>query len=435
MHKNSLSRRQLLLRFKALGRSIVCSILEAQVRRLRARHQFTVIAVAGSVGKTSTKMAIAKTLQASRKVQWQEGNYNDRVTVPLIFFGHIEPNILNIWAWLKIFLKNEGIIRHTYPYEVVVVELGTDGPGFMQEFAYTRPDLAVVTAVVPEHMEFFGTLDAVAAEELGIFDFSKQVLVNIDDTPVKYLQGRQYSSFSLHQKASYQATQWQQLELRDGTITIALPDESKLQAGLAIVGEPGAKITLAAAATAHMVGLADEAILQGLTNIKPFAGRMQILSGVHDSIIIDDTYNASPPAVEAALDVLYAATAPQRIAILGSMNQLGDYSPEAHQEVGAYCDAKKLDLVVTIGAAAKQYLAPAAQVAGCEVHNFPSPYQAGEFVKSRLKTGAIVLAEGSQDGVYAEESLKCLLQDPGDQAKLVRQSARWMRIKQQQFPR
>jgi UDP-N-acetylmuramoyl-tripeptide--D-alanyl-D-alanine ligase len=182
-----------------------------------------------------------------------------------------------------------------------------------------------------------------------------------------------------------------------------------------------------------MLGLAHSDIVDGLAHIKPFAGRMQILDGIHGSILIDDTYNASPPAVEAALDVFYATKTSQRIAILGSMNQLGDYSPEAHREVGAYCDAQKLDLVVTIGSDAEKYLAPAAQKAGCEVKSFSSPYQAGEFVRSQLKEGGMVLAEGSQDGVYAEESLKALLKDPKDQARLVRQSARWMKIKHKQF--
>ncbi|HSD56274.1 MAG TPA: hypothetical protein VLA92_03910, partial [Candidatus Saccharimonadales bacterium] len=119
-----------LARPKALGRAVVCNILESQVKRLRANNNFSVVGVVGSVGKTSTKIAIAQVLRASRRVQWQEGNYNDRVTVPLIFFGHSQPNILNVIAWLKIFIANERIIGKPYPYQVVVAELGTDGPGF-----------------------------------------------------------------------------------------------------------------------------------------------------------------------------------------------------------------------------------------------------------------------------------------------------------------
>ena len=423
-------------KLKKLGRAVVCRTLERQVKRLRAKREFKVIAVAGSVGKTSTKAAIAKTLEAaSLRVAWQAGNYNDRVTVPLIFFNQDEPSILNVLAWLRIFWQNSRMMRRPYPYDVVVVELGSDGPGQMQHFSYTQPDIAVLTAIMPEHMAYFGTLDAVAAEELDMLRYSKQALINIDDTPAKYLEGRQFMSYGLDGKADYQVLAWRQLELEDGVMTIALPDGARLEAASAIVGKQGVKIVLAAAAAAHMAGLTQDDIAKGVAGIKPFAGRMQILEGIHDSILIDDTYNASPPAVKAALDVLYATKAPQRIAILGSMNQMGDYSPDAHREVGAYCDAGKLDLVVTIGSDAETYLAPAAREAGCEVQSFASPYQVSEFVKSRLKAGGIVLAEGSQDGVFAEEALKALLKHPKDQSRLVRQSAHWMKIKREQFLR
>jgi len=421
------------LSLKRIGKALICRILEAQVRQLRARHQFKVVAVAGGIGKTSTKLAIAETLSANHAVQYQKGNYNDRATIPLVFFGHSLPGLFNLPAWVKIFRANRKIIHSAYPYEYVIVELGTDGPGQMAFFDYLQPDIAIVTALVPEHMEYFGTMDAVIREELSVCDYSKQVLINIDDAPNEALKNREFLSYSVDKQADYHALAWKHRELEHGELTIALRGGKTIAAKSPIIGKQGIKITLAAAATAHMAGLSADDITQGLARIKPFAGRMQLLRGIKNSILIDDSYNASPPAVEAALDVLYAATAPQRIAILGSMNQLGDYSPEAHREVGAYCDADKLDVVVTIGHDAETYLAPVAKAAGCDVHSFSTPYQAGEFVKSRLVTSAIVLADGSQDGVYAEEALKLLLENPDDQTKLVRQSADWMAIKRKRF--
>jgi len=147
---------------KKAGRSVVCTVLEWQVRQLRARHDFKVVAVVGSVGKTSTKHAIAGLLGQTLRVRYQSGNYNDRVTVPLVFFGLKEPSLFNITAWLKAFGVTQSEISLPYAYDVVVVELGTDGPGQMADFAYLKPDIAVVTGIAPEHMEFFGSLDAVA---------------------------------------------------------------------------------------------------------------------------------------------------------------------------------------------------------------------------------------------------------------------------------
>jgi UDP-N-acetylmuramoyl-tripeptide--D-alanyl-D-alanine ligase len=157
------------------------------------------------------------------------------------------------------------------------------------------------------------------------------------------------------------------------------------------------------------------------------------LPGIKNSTLIDDTYNASPVAAKAALDVLYAGQAPQRIAILGSMNELGGYSPEAHREVGDYCDPSKLNLVVTIGKDANQYLAPAAAVRGCQVATFINPYKAGNYVGEQLQEGAVVLAKGSQNRVFAEEALKVLLANAGDADKLVRQSPYWRSVKAKQF--
>jgi UDP-N-acetylmuramyl pentapeptide synthase len=125
--------------------------------------------------------------------------------------------------------------------------------------------------------------------------------------------------------------------------------------------------------------------------------------------------------------------ATQKIAILGNMNELGDYSKSSHIEVGAYCDPKQLDLVVTIGPDANQYLAPAAVEQGCLVKTFDDPYAAGEFVKTEVKAGAVLLAKGSQNNVYAEEAIRSLLANPNDANRLVRQSPAWQKVKRKNF--
>jgi UDP-N-acetylmuramoyl-tripeptide--D-alanyl-D-alanine ligase len=190
---------------------------------------------------------------------------------------------------------------------------------------------------------------------------------------------------------------------------------------------------LAAWAVAKKLGMSDDAIKKGLENIQPVAGRMQWLAGVNGSTIIDDSYNASPDAVKLALEALYETDAPQKIAVLGNMNELGDFSKQAHEEIGALCDPKQLELVVTIGPDANAYLAPAASAQGCKVHGFDSPYDAGKFLKPIIKKGAVVLVKGSQNKVFAEETIKSLLADPADVAKLVRQSPDWMKIKKKAF--
>lgn len=418
---------------KKAGRALVCTVLEAQVRQLRARHHFKVVAVVGSVGKTSTKLAIADLLGQNLRVRHQVGNYNDRVTVPLVFFGLTEPRLYNPFAWFRVLGHSQSEIALPYPYDVVVVELGTDAPGQLREFAYLKPDITVVTAVSPEHMEYFGSLDQVAAEELSVFSFSKRVLVNGDDIAGKYLAGVEFVEYSTTSGQARYYAKAQSKGLESQTLAMRL-GKKELEAEVHYLGVQGAKVALAAAAVADMLDVKKADVAKGLPKLVPFAGRVQVLPGIKDSTLIDDTYNASPLAVKAALDVLYAAKTKQRIAILGSMNELGEYSKEAHREVGAYCDAKKLDVVVTIGHIAKKWLAPAAREAGCTVHSFMDPYEAGAYVSGKLQKGAVVLAKGSQNGVFAEEALKPLLLNAEDAAKLVRQSPYWLKKKQTQFP-
>jgi UDP-N-acetylmuramoyl-tripeptide--D-alanyl-D-alanine ligase len=416
---------------KKLGKAILCYLLERQAKRLRRRHDFLVVAVAGSVGKTSTKLAIAKTLSASRRVIYQDGNYNDRLTVPLVLFGQTEPGIFNIAAWLRILASNRRAIQN-FHYDVAILELGTDASGQLAKFAYLKPELCVITAVADEHMEFFKTLDEVTREELMPLKFSKQALLNVDDIASKFLPKADYKSYGLA-SGNFTVAQRQSLGLNGQKITFQMAGDHKLSATVPMLGDQGAKIALAAVAVANLVGLSDEEIGKGLQRITPVPGRMQVLPGKNNSIILDDTYNSSPPSVAAALDVLQKASAPQRIAILGSMNELGATSAAAHQAAGALCDPDKINLVVTIGAEAKRYLAPAATKRGCQVMSFDSSRAAGEYVAGQLQEGAVVLAKGSQNGVFAEEAIKSLLANPADAAKLVRQSPDWMKIKRQQF--
>ena len=422
-----------LLKPRTAGKSILCGLLESQVRRLRHRRDFKVIVVAGSVGKTSTKLAIATVLSEKLKVIHQEGNYNDRLTVPLVFFGHCTPALLNIFSWLKILLSNERALRRTYPYEVAVLELGTDGPGQMAKFAYLKPDLAVITAVVPEHMEFFDSLNQVAGEELSVAAYSRDLLVNIDDVPEQYLKNKQYLSFGLKKLAQYRAAKISGNGLNGQRAAFYLKEENSVISDIQMLGRQGLKVALAAAAVAHIMGLDVLSIRRGLKKIVPFAGRMQILKGVKGSVIIDDTYNASPDAVKAALDVLYNLESAQKIAILGNMNELGSYSEDAHKSVGQYCRPSELALVATIGPDANKFLAAAAETKGCQVKRFSSPYEMARYIKPLLKRGSIILAKGSQFGVFTEETVKLLLAEPENTTKLVRQSKSWMKQKAKSF--
>lgn len=439
LYKNILSVSTLLIAIlkpvKKIAKRFVASILGWQVRRLYKRNNFRVVTVVGSVGKTSTKLAIANVLKIKYRVQYQDGNYNDLVSVPLIFFGEEMPSLLNPLAWLGTFRRNGKQIKAPYPYDVVVLEVGTDAPGQIKELSsYLKIDLAVLTAVSPEHMEFFDDLDAVAREELEIVKMSVKLLYNKDMVGPKYLKdlNSPLMSYGLKQKADFQTVN---IVFRDDKcdFEVLKNGQSFLRSSNDLISEPQLYSVTAAVAVAAELGLSAEEIDKGLHNIHPVSGRMQRLAGINNSLIIDDTYNASPEAMKAALATLYRIDAPHKIAILGNMNELGKYSKEAHEEIGIYCEPNKLDLVVTIGPDANQYLASIAQNRGCKVITFDNPYKAGEYIKPLIQQDSLILAKGSQNGVFAEEAVKLLLANSADSSKLVRQDSDWLKKKNKAF--
>jgi UDP-N-acetylmuramyl pentapeptide synthase len=407
-------------------KAIVVFILAWQVRRLYRKNEFQTIAVAGSYGKTSTKLAIAQVLQTKYRVRFQNGNYNDISTVPLIFFGHDAPSIFNPVSWLSIFLKNELALMKEYKYDFVVVELGTDGPGQISEFKeYLKADIALITAIAPEHMEFFSGLDEVAKEELAVQNFSKLVLVNGNLCPEEVLANSKAKVLAYKVKFNEQdlSEEWN-IEIEESkTISLSIKPSSVSQL----------YSFASAAVVAERTGVPIEDIQKALRTIKTVPGRMNRLAGKNGSQIIDDTYNASPEATIMALGTLYAHPADTRIALLGNMNELGGESEKYHRAVGQKCDPDKLDLVVTLGPDANQFLAEEAKSRGCRVLQVDTPYQAAEKIEKSLGKNVVVLAKGSQNGVYAEEAVKLLLADQKDSGLLVRQSQEWLRKKQRSF--
>lgn len=418
---------------KKFAKSIIVRLLGWQVRRLRSRHKFTVIAVAGSIGKTSTKLAIAQLLSASRKVQFQQGNYNDIVSVPLVFFGHAMPSLFNPYAWLKIFIHNEKIIAGSFEYEFVVLELGTDGPGQLQEFSrYLHCEVAVVTAIAPEHMEFFKTLDAVADEEFVVEQYSDQLLYN-RDLCKEYVPETLIPSKSYGKQTDADFVVNEVAFAEKGASFVLNASGTKYRLQHSAISWAQIYSVIAAVSVGHELGLSVKEITNGVNEIKAVSGRMQLLNGINGSTIIDETYNASPDAMKSALQALYEFPMSHKIALLGNMNELGEVSPELHTEVGKACDPDQLALIVTLGPDANEFLAAAAEKRGCEVARATTPYEAADLIKPLLTKDSVLLAKGSQNGVYAEEAVKLLLANAGDSRRLVRQSSEWLSKKRKSF--
>ena len=216
------------------------------------------------------------------------------------------------------------------------------------------------------------------------------------------------------------------MKANSSSLSLSNPERKIVEIKLTALSIGKVYSATSAAIVAEILQVAPNKINDSIKKLRPFSGRMQQLRGLNGSILIDETYNSSPEAVKEALDAIYGMVAPQKIAVLGNMNELGDYSKSAHEEIGNYCDPKKLDLVITIGKDANKYLAAAATKKGCKVLQFDDPYSVGNKVKEIVKNKGVVLFKGSQNGVFLEEALKINLEDKNDSSKLVRQSRWWM---------
>jgi len=420
-------------------KDLITKLLESRARKLLEKNKPKIIAVTGSVGKTSTKLAIATVLSEKYKVLAHYGSYNTPIALPLAMFDmHLPLQLRNPLSWFKVLSAMNQKLKEPYPYQVLVLELGADAPGDIEYFKkYVHPDIAVVTAVAEEHMLTFGTIDAVAKEELAVTHFSNLSIINRDDIASEYSRyvpdGINVDTYGTSGVAEYHFLTDRYEPSKGFTGTFVSPEFKEQAATLQLVGEHNIRSAVAAGAVGIKMGLTAKQVLAGLQKIRPVNGRMNLLRGMNDTTIIDDTYNASPIAVIAALQTLYVFPAKQRIAILGSMNELGSYSQAAHEQVGGACDPALLDWVITVGDEARKYLAPTAEKRGCRVRSFDSPYEAGAAAHQLMEPGGVVLAKGSQNRVFTEEAVKILLHSTDEEQYLVRQTPDWLAIKQKQF--
>ena len=428
---------------KAQFRRLIASYFEHLTARTIKRYNLKVVAVVRSVGKTSTKMAIATVLGQKYRVLVHQGNYNSEVGLPLSVFEQSVPQSLyNPFAWLGKMIQAWWRSRH-YQYDVLVLELGTDRPGDLAIFwNYLTPDIGVVTAIAPEHMTNFPDgLDQVAAEELSISTHCGTLIAAHDEIPDKYrrqyingLAHHLYYGQEVERGFSFRST----VKTAGSELTIKQHGHVVLRdQPVAFLGPTAAQSLVAAWAVGDALGLTVHQLTKGLSVIKPVAGRLNPLPGTNNSLLIDDTYNSSPQAVTESLQLLESidiAEGGRRIAVLGSMNELGATSQSYHEQAGQLAAA--VDFLVTIGTDANRWLGPAAVGAGLDPTRYKpadSPYAAGAFLKSMLHDGDIVLIKGSQNGVFAEECTKLILADPTNVSQLVRQSSAWLRLKKQQF--
>lgn len=425
-------------------KKIIAKILELEARAIIKKYQPKIIAVTGSVGKTSTKDAIYAVISKSFYARKSEKSFNSDIGVPLTILGcnnaWNDPVkwLLNIWQGLSYI-----IFKKSYP-EWLVLEVGADRPGDIKKISkWLKPNMVVVTkfANVPVHIEYFKSKDEVVAEKGNLVDALKHdgiLVLNSDDADVfafKHKTLNKIITYGMMGDAEIKATNYSVYYNEKSGEPFGVHFKVEYVGNclpVRIIGTLGVNnIYSSLAALAVGVGLNLNMVeaTENLSRFVPPKGRMNILKGIKESTIIDDTYNSSPVALSSALQTLQdMKTRSRKIAILGDMMELGRHTSDEHKKAGVLA-ATACDLLIAVGLRSRA-MAESAIDTGLDadsVLQFDTSTEAGEYIKDYIKESDIILVKGSQS-TRMEKAVKILMAEPERAAELlVRQDEEWLK--------
>jgi UDP-N-acetylmuramoyl-tripeptide--D-alanyl-D-alanine ligase len=363
-------------------------------RGWRDNFEIPVVAITGSSGKTTVKELVAAILSVSRNVCVTQGSLNNDIGVPLT------------------------LMRLDEEHDVLVCELGANHAG---EIAYlsglVQPTVGVITNAAPAHLEGFGSLEGVAAAKGELLDSLPKAgtaVLNDDDAFRGEWRARAPCEFKVTfgftPRADYGLADEPRSDATGMSFKMRLPDGPPLPIRLPLLGRQNIANALAAAAAAQAIGASAEDIVTGLGRARAVSGRLKSLAGLAGAVILDDSYNANPGSVRAALDYL-ATLGGRRIFVFGDMGELGARSEALHREMGEYARTR-CDLLVTVGP-----LSAEADATFCgESHRCADIDAARAVVAPLLGSGVTVLIKGSHM-MGLDRLAQALAADTGERAQ------------------
>ncbi len=373
------------------------------------KYQPGVVAITGSVGKTSTKEAVYTVLKSFRSVRATKKNFNNELGVPLTILGDWEV-IEGKFFWLKVvaFALYQLVFRVKYP-ELLILEYAADRPGDIKYLLdIARPQIGIVTAVgeIPVHVEYYSGPEAVAREKAKIVEALPAngfAILNADDWMVLDMKERTRAhavayGFGPDAEVAITNFEYRMTGNRPTGISFKLNYSGsfvpvKLEG---CFGKAQAYAAAAGACAGLMFGINLVKISEALLEYHASDGRGKLLLGIKQTYVFDDAYNASPLSMHAAIDTIKSLKAKRKIGILGDMLEIGKYTNEAHETIGALA-GKTFNVLCTVGARAK-FIADAAGKAGLakkHIFSFDTVEEALPQIKELIRKGDIILVKAS----------------------------------------
>lgn len=353
----------------------------------RMKYDIPVIAVTGSVGKTTTKDMIACAVSAGLKTLKTEGNLNNEIGLPMTLLG----------------------LNKTY--ECAVIEMGMCNMGEIEVLSnVTLPEIGVITNIGVSHMENLGSRENILKAKLEITKGMKQgapLILNYDNdllSDIKSYEGFDIISYGVNNKSAQITAE--NIKSNGLSTEFDISFKGKLYpAKIPCVGEHNVLNALAAFGCAYCLGLNLENSIKALEGYVPSGMRQKIVEkgGI---TVIEDCYNASPDSMNAAIKTLASVGGGKKIAVLADMLELGKISDEAHLKVGTLAAENKIDMVIAYGDKAK-YIAEGANKGGINSAFASSKEQAFSLLKGAASKGDTVLFKGSR-GMKLEDIITML---------------------------
>lgn len=412
------------------------------------KYNPVVVGITGSVGKTSSKEAISLILSCQKRVRSNFSNYNNEFGLPLTIIGLKSPG-KNLFKWVKVFVFATNLLLFkdkNYP-EILVLEMGVDREGDMDYLLkIVKPDRAVLTNISHSHLEYFGSIEKIKKEKVKLLqglkkggvaiinldnDFSKDIKDNLKNLVISYGINSEADvlardiNFVLPEngvKNNFYGINFK-LEYKGSVVPVSLSGVISISSVYAILSAVSVAISL----EFNIIDL-----INCLKNFKNPTGRMNILPGVKNTIIIDDTYNSSPESSLIALDFLEKIKKTKnsrRIVVLGDMLELGNYSEDGHRLVGEKVAKIGVDEIILVGERARDIGRGAIDNKFNKelIFHFTNSEDAGLFLQDRISENDVVLIKGSQ-GVRLEKTVKEIMAEPEKARELlVRQTDEWLK--------
>ena len=422
---------------KELFKILVIRALTWEAQAVLLRHKPFIIGVTGNLGKTSTKDAIYAVMKDHFHVRRSEKSMNSEFGVPLTILGE-KSAWNNPFKWILVLVRGFFVpFTKEYPTHIVL-EIGADRPGDIRSVAsWIKPDITVVTQFgqVPVHVEFFKDRNAVVEEkghlvsalkETGIFIYNKD---DHDSEKLLNKTNAKKISIGIHESADIYGSNIKiygdpiagteaDITVEDKTYHLVLPE---------VAGKSPMYCALPALAVARVLAIPIEIACKSLHDADKPKGRMRLLSGMNGSVIIDDTYNASPKATEHGLKTLASIEAKGRkIAALGDMLELGDYTHEEHYKIGKIA-AKSCHRLLTVGIRSRVIAEGALDEKMLDdvIMQCDTSIDAGRELVKLLEPGDVVYIKGSQS-IRMERAVKMILAETHNpKTVLVRQENEW----------